>query len=135
MTSPGCGGQRLGLGFEVIVIVIPPLSVVLLEIDLVSVAALKFEREAPRAIDMHAVALGREPLQTMELIARQVDVLDAGGFVDHGQTNENTPVHSLVDSGFSGLPERRQAFVFEGLDHEESVAGQVRYVNKKVTSA
>src|SRR5205085_6792329 len=112
----------------------PAPSVILLEIDATSLAIFEFECDAPRAIDVHRIALRIEPMQGMKIETREVHFLWPDGNIETVQPCENAFVHLRVDFRTPALrPQLRKSLAFEGSDHETSVSKQLTSVNKRLS--
>jgi hypothetical protein len=96
--------------------------VVLLEIDPESVAV-ELKGEAPRAIDVHAVADGNA-VQRVKIEAGQVQVLRSPGGVQTVKADQNALVHPSIDlARATRLPQVGKGFASERLNHGCNVSG------------
>lgn len=70
---------------------------VLLEIDSDGILAIKFESDAPRAIDVDGISGGIEPVQRMKIETWQSHIFRPFGGIETIETNEDTLVHLRID--------------------------------------
>jgi hypothetical protein len=103
---------------------------ILLEIDLSSVFAVEFERDAPRPIHVDCIACGVETPKGMEIEARQVQVLGVLGKLQTIKSKKDTFMHPGIDLRGSSLFEQlRESFASERSDHR-NVSHPLTLVNK-----
>ena len=87
---------------------------VLLEIDAAGLAVFKFERDAPRSIDVDGITLGTEPLQGMKVEARDVHFLGSDGDVETIESCKNALVHLRIYFRAAALrPQLRKRLALE----------------------
>jgi hypothetical protein len=94
---------------------------ILLQIDLDGIGSIPAERDAPRPVDMHCVAL-REPSQRMKVKSGQVHSIRTDDAIKHVKTPQRTALQINRNlAGVPGFPKLLQTFVPETSDHCESV--------------
>jgi hypothetical protein len=92
---------------------------VLFEINAAGLAVFEFEGDAPRSIDVDRIAFRIEPLQGMEVEARNVHFLGSYGDVETVKSRENAFMHLRIDLRTPALrPQLGKRFAFEGSDHK-----------------
>jgi hypothetical protein len=108
---------------------------VLLEIDAKRVAILELECDAPRPIDMNAIAERRAP-KRVEIEAGNVHVLGKRRSIESIKTAQTAIVEHLLDAGGRApLEQFLQTLVPETPDHILPVTSQLTSVNNLVTDA
>ena len=90
---------------------------VLLEIDVVSVSSLKFERDAPRAVDMHRIAGRTEAMEGMEVKTREVHFLHTPRSIEAVETDKDALLKANIHLRARTLEKLGQFLALEGSDH------------------
>ena len=90
---------------------------ILFEVDAVGITLGEFEGDAPRSIDVNAVARGAEAPERVEIKSRNIHVGWPLCCIQRVEAFKDASVESFVDPAPSALPKYCQFLVAEGPDH------------------
>ena len=86
---------------------------ILLEIDVISMPFVELECDAPGAVHMNGVARRDESPQRMEVVARQLQIIERSSQIDRIEADKDTLVKPDVDlRGAPALEKFQQRLVF-----------------------